>query len=207
MKRAAIAVLVLWTPLVVFGLTPKERAKVQEALTAVELAIGHGEELQKAAEQARIEADNANKVAGMAASSAFSAGVTARKAVTDAESCKKTVAEWEPIIKAVTGPWWFPGGRALIYGAKKSAISLVVIIGIGLLLAVIIKVVITAATGGTVTGGFRIVGGIFARVGKGVFGFFGRLGKRGLALAKKKGKAATTRQIDKIKHRTIGSDD
>jgi hypothetical protein len=199
MKRAAIAVLVLWTPLAVFGLTPKERAKVQEALAAVELAIGHGEELQKAAEQARIEADNANKVAGMAASSAFSAGVTARKAVTDAESCKKTVAEWEPIIKAVTGPWWFPGGNALIYGAKKSAISALVIIVGGFVLFLIIKIVISVTTGGTVTAGLSAGTKVFGKLGR----WSGRAGKRLLSFSRRRGKTVT----DNIRHRTIGSDD
>lgn len=198
MKRAAIAVLILWTPLAVFGLTPKEREKVKQALQAVEEAIGHGDELQKAAEQARIEADNANKVAGMAASSAFSAGVTARKAVSDAEQCKKQVAEWEPIIKAVTGPWWFPGGRALLYGAKKSAISAIVIIVGAFVLFLIIKVLITVFTGGTVTAGLGAGTKIFGKLGR----WAGRAGKRGLSFFRRRGKSA----IDNIEHRTIGSD-
>jgi hypothetical protein len=92
-----------------------------------------------------------------------------------------------PIVAAVTGPWWFPGGNALIYGAKKSAISLLVIIGIGIAIAI----GITLLTGGTVMPAVRIVGGWFARLGKRLLSFFRRGGKAAL---------------DNIEHRTIGED-
>lgn len=128
-------------------LTPPERKLVERILSQAEIAKGANTALKAANEQlaaeagrAHIETANANKVAGMAASSAFSAGVSARAALKDAEDCKKTVAEWEPIIKAVSGPWWFPGLNALLYGIKKCSISLLVIVAAILFILVLIKV-------------------------------------------------------------------
>lgn len=143
MKRLAFILIVAAS----LGLTPPEKKLVERILQQAEIAKGANtalkaanESLASEAEQAHIEAGNANKVAGMAASSAFQAGVSARAALKDAEDCKKTVAEWEPIIKAVSGPWWFPGLNALLYGIKKCSISLLVIIAGIVVILVIIKV-------------------------------------------------------------------
>jgi hypothetical protein len=143
-KRVALVLVAA----IALGLTPAERkAKLQKVREAVELGIQHGKNLQEAAEQARIETDNANAVARMAVDSAMTSDTKAKLA----EALEKrqndqavALAKWkkenEPIIKAVTGPWWFPGGRALLYGAKKSAISAVVIIVGAFVLFLIIKV-------------------------------------------------------------------
>lgn len=195
-------VMAVWFGLTVHALTPPERAKLELVRKAVVAGIEHGKILQDAAEQAQISAENANKVAMMAASSAFTAGVRARTAQAEAERAAKENAEMRPIVKAVTGPWWFPGLNALIYGAKKSFLSLLVIIGIGLLLFVIIKVAITMFTGGTFGAGIGVVGGWFARGGRRLFSWFGRAGKRLLSFSRRHGKET----IDNIEHRTIGSD-
>lgn len=186
MKTAAIAFLILWTPVAVFGLTPKEREKVKQALAAVEKAIGHGEELQRSAEQARIEANNANEVARMAAGSALEAGLKAKSALDEASRCQEENAKMRPIVDAVTGPWWFPGGNALIYGAKKSLISLLVIIAGVIVIFLII--------------GFAVPGARPAL--NAVSSIFGKLWRWLVAIVTRKSKSVA----DNIEHRTIGSD-
>jgi hypothetical protein len=212
-KHALIVIVVAWAlGILLFvlssahGLTPPERKLVERILQQAEIAKGANDALKHAnaelaseAEQARIEAANANSVAMMAASSAFSTGVKAKSALEEAARCKKENEEMRPIVKAVTGPWWFPGGNALIYGAKKSLLSLVVIIVGGFVVFLIIKIAITLLTGGTLTAGFAAVGGIFGKLGR----WFGRAGKRLLSFLQRRGKE----RIDNIKHRTIGTDD
>jgi hypothetical protein len=192
---------------IALGLTPAERkAKLQKVREAVELGIQHGKNLQEAAEQARIETDNANAVARMAVNSAMTSDTKAKLA----EALEKrqndqavALAKWkkenEPIVNAVTGPWWFPGGRALLYGAKKSAISAVVIIFGAFVLFLIIKIVWTVVGGGTWSAGLGAVTGIFGKLGR----WFGRAGKRALSFSRRRGEAA----VDNIRHRTIGDDD
>lgn len=182
----------------VHAYTPKERGRLKVIRSAVMVGIEHGKTLQAAAEQARIEADNANKVALMATDSAITAGNKAKTALDEAARCQKENAEMRPIVKAVTGPWWFPGLNALIYGAKKSFLSLLVIIVIAFVLFVVIKIIITVTTGGTVTAGLGAVGGIFVKLGR----WFGRAFKRLLSFSRRHGKET----IDNIEHRTIGSD-
>jgi hypothetical protein len=201
-KRVALVLVAA----IALGLTPAERkAKLQKVREAVELGIQHGKNLQEAAEQARIETDNANKVAKLAVDSAMTSDTKAKLA----EALEKrqhdqavALAKWkkenEPIIKAVTGPWWFPGGRALLYGAKKSAISAIVIIVGGFVLFLIIKVVLTVVSGGTWSAGLGAVTGIFGAFGR----WLGRAGKRLLSFFRRRGKTA----VDNINHRTIGSE-
>lgn len=195
----------VWFGLNVHAYTPRERDRLKLIRQAVVAGIDHGKALQvvnasleKEAEGAHIEADNANKVAGMAALSAFSAGVTARKAQAEAERAAKENAEMRPIVAAVTGPWWFPGLNALIYGAKKSTISLLVLIGIGIVVFIIIKVAITMFGGGTFTAGLKAGGGIFVKLGR----WFGRAFKRLLSFSRRRGEEVAY----KIEHKTIGSD-
>lgn len=202
-QRKAVIVIAVVAALLIglvnaFALTPAERKKVQFALDAVNEGIEHGKVLQGAAEQARIEADNANKVALMAASSAMSTGLKAKSALEEAARCQTENERMRPIVDAVTGPWWFPGGKALIYGAKKSLLSLVVILVGGFVLFLVIKVLITVFTGGTWSAGLGAVTGIFGKLGR----WFGRAGKRALSFSWRRGKAA----VDNIEHRTIGSD-
>jgi hypothetical protein len=155
MRRLLIFIVAAWAVLTIFyfalrsahALTPPERKLVERILQQAEIAKGANtalkaanEQLAAEAEQATISASNANKVAGMAASSAFQAGLSARNALKEAEDCKKQVAEWEPIIKAVTGPWYFPGFNALLYGIKKCSISLLVIVAALVVILVVIKV-------------------------------------------------------------------
>jgi hypothetical protein len=189
-NRVALAVVAA----IALGLTPVERkAKLQKIREAVEMGIQHGKNLQSEAEQARIETDNANAVARLAVDSAMTSDTKAKLAEVleqrqhdQAVALAKWKKENEPIIKAVTGPWWFPGGRALLYGAKKSAISLVVIIASLVVIFVIIGLVVPGARPA-----LQMAGGLF-----------GRAGKRFLSFFRRRGKSA----IDDIEHRTIGSD-
>jgi hypothetical protein len=155
MKRLVIFIVVTWVALTAFffilssaqALTPPERKIVERILQQAEIAKGANTALKAAneqliaeADQAHVETNNANSVAMMAASSAMTTGLKARSALKEAEDCKKQVAEWEPIIKAVSGPWWFPGLNALGYGIKKCSISLFVIVAALVVILVIIKV-------------------------------------------------------------------
>jgi type II secretory pathway pseudopilin PulG len=129
-QRKALVVIVIAAILGIslinaLALTPKEREKAKKVLEAVEMAGEHIKALQSAAEAANLSAQLANDSAGSAWSSAFQVGLTAKKAQEEAERCQKENARMRPIVDAVTGPWWFPGGKALIYGAKKSLLSLV----------------------------------------------------------------------------------
>lgn len=201
--RARIVVLVAWAFIIASGmcalaLTPKEREKAKKILEAVEMAGEHIRALQSAAEAANQSAQTANSSAGSAWSSAFQVGLTAKKAQEEAERCAKENARMRPIVDAVTGPWWFPGGKALLYGAKKSAISAVVIIVGGFVLFLIIKIVLTVLTGGTWSAGLGAVTGIFRSFGR----WLGRAGKRLLSFFRRRGKSA----VDNINHRTIGSE-
>lgn len=199
-------VAVILVAAIALGLTPAERkAKLQKVREAIELGIQHGKNLQAEAEQARIETDNANRVAGLAVDSAMTSDTKAKLA----EALEKrqndqavALAKWkkenEPIVNAVKGPWWFPGLNALIYGAKKSVISLVVIIVGAFVLFLIIKIVLTVVTGGTWSAGLGAVTGIFGKLGR----WFGRAGKRLLSFFRRRGKDVAY----KIEHKTIGSD-
>lgn len=203
-QRKALVVIVIAAILGIslinaLALTPKEREKAKKVLEAVEMAGEHIKALQSAAEAANLSAQLANDSAGSAWSSAFQVGLTAKKAQEEAERCQKENARMRPIVDAVTGPWWFPGGKALIYGAKKSFISLVVILVGGFLLFLIGKVVLTVATGGTWSAGLGAVTGIFGKLGR----WSGRAGKRALSFSRRRGKSA----VDNIRHRTIGTDD
>lgn len=180
------------------ALTPKERELAQKVRTAVEAGIEHNKALQEAAEQARVEAASANSSAGSAWASAMSTELKAKSALEEAARCKKENDEMRPIVATVTGPWWFPGGKALLYGAKKSAVSALVIIIGAFVLFILIKIGIAVATGGTVSVGLGAVGRIFGKLGR----WFGRVGKRLFAFFTRRGKTA----IDNIEHRTIGSD-
>jgi type II secretory pathway pseudopilin PulG len=196
-QRKALVVIVIAAILGIslinaLALTPKEREKAKKVLEAVEMAGEHIKALQSAAEAANLSAQLANDSAGSAWSSAFQVGLTAKKAQEEAERCQKENAR-------ITGPWWFPGGKALIYGAKKSFISLVVILVGGFLLFLIGKVVLTVATGGTWSAGLGAVTGIFGKLGR----WSGRAGKRALSFSRRRGKSA----VDNIRHRTIGHDD
>lgn len=198
-------VMAVWFGLTAHALTPTERQKLELVRKAVVAGIEHGKILQDAAEQAQVSADNANKVAMMAATAAVTTGLTARKAQAEAERAAKENAEMRPIIKAVTGPWWFPGGNALIYGAKKSIISLIVILVGAFVLFLIIKVAITLLTGGTFSAGLGVVTGIFGKLGR----WFGRAFKRLLSFFSRRGKSAADQFLvatKDIEHRTIGSD-
>jgi hypothetical protein len=202
-RKALIVIIIAWIlGIAMFNalaLTPVERKKVQLALDAVNEGIEHGKLLQAAAEQARIEASNANSVAMMAASSAMSTGLKAKSALDEAERCQKENERMRPIVDAVTGPWWFPGGKALIYGAKKSLLSLVVILVGGFVLFLIIKIVLTVVSGGTWSAGLGAVTGIFGALGR----WFARAAKRLLSFFRRRGERA----VDNIRHRTIGDDD
>jgi type II secretory pathway pseudopilin PulG len=203
-QRKALVVIVIAAILGIslvnaLALTPKEREKAKKVLEAVEMAGEHIKALQSAAEAANLSAQVANDSAGSAWSSAFQVGLTAKKAQEEAERCQKENARMRPIVDAVTGPWWFPGGKALIYGAKKSLLSLVVILVGGFVLFLIIKIVLTVVTGGTWSAGLGAVTGIFGKLGR----WFGRAGKRLLSFFTRRGKTAA----DNIRHRTIGTDD
>jgi hypothetical protein len=203
LQTARIVVLVVWAFIIASGvcalaLTPKEKEKAKKVLEAVEMAGEHIKALQFAAEAANQSAQLANSSAGSAWSSAFQVGLTAKKAQEEAERCQKENARMRPIVDAVTGPWWFPGGKALIYGAKKSLLSLVVILVGGFVLFLIIKVVIAVSTGGTVTAGLSAGTKIFGKLGR----WGGRAGKRSLSFLRRRGKTA----VDNIEHRTIGED-
>lgn len=202
--RARIVILVAWAFIIASGmcvlaLTPKEREMAKKILEAVEMAGEHIRALQSAADAANQSAQAANDSAGSAWSSAFQVGLTAKKAQEEAERCQKENARMRPIVDAVTGPWWFPGGNALIYGAKKSLLSLVVILVGAFVLFLVIKILITIATGGTFSAGLGVVGGIFGKLGR----WFGRAMKRLLSFFSRRRKTA----VDNIRHRTIGSDD
>lgn len=185
--RAALAiVLILWTPLV-HGFTPTERQKLEQVRKAVKLGIEHGTALQAAAEQARIESASANSSAGSAWASAFATGVTAKKAQAEAERAKKENDRMRPIVDAVSGPWWFPGLNATLYGLKKMSISCGILI--------VILIIIFVAIGFLVPGARPVLD----LVG----GWFGRAGKRFLSFFRRRGKTA----VDNIRHRTIGTDD
>jgi hypothetical protein len=170
-QRKALVVIVIAAILGIslvnaLALTPKEKEKARKILEAVEMAGEHIKALQFAAEAANQSAQAANSSAGSAWSSAFQVGLTAKKAQEEAERCQKENARMRPIVDAVTGPWWFPGGKALIYGAKKSLLSLVVILVGGFVLFLIIKVLITVFTGGTWSAGLGAVTGIFGKLGR-----------------------------------------
>jgi hypothetical protein len=200
-KTALIIIVVAWLiggAIYALALTPKEKEKAKKVLEAVEMAGEHIKALQFAAEAANQSAQIANDSAGSAWSSAFQVGLTAKKAQEEAERCAKENARMRPIVDAVTGPWWFPGGKALLYGATKSAISLVVILVGAFVLFLIIKIVLTVVTGGTWSAGLGAVTGIFGKLGR----WFGRAGKRLLSFSWRRGKAA----VDNINHRTIGSE-
>lgn len=164
------------------ALTPTERKKVQLALDAVNIGLEHNKSLQAAAEQAQQSTSAANSSAGSAWASAFSTGLKAKNALDEAARCQTENARMRPIVDAVTGPWWFPGGNALIYGAKKSLLSLFVIIVGAFVLFLIIKIVITMVTGGTFTAGLGAVGGIFGKLGR----WFWRAGKRFLSFFRRR---------------------
>jgi hypothetical protein len=200
-KAAVIIIVVAWIlggAIYALALTPKEKEKAKKVLEAVEMAGEHIKALQFAAEAANQSAQLANDSAGSAWSSAFQVGLTAKKAQEEAERCQKENARMRPIVDAVTGPWWFPGGNALLYGAKKSAISAIVIIVGGFVLFLIIKVVLTVVSGGTWSAGLGAVTGIFGAFGR----WLGRAGKRLLSFFRRRGKTA----VDNINHRTIGSE-
>lgn len=197
MSAVVVAILIFAGAISSDALTPKEREKVQQALAAVDKAIAHGEALTAAAEQARIEADNANKVALLAAESAMTSETKAKLAEAleerqfkEFERAAKENAEMRKIVDQVSGPWWFPGLNALIYGIKKCALSLLVII-VGI---VVLFIVVTLAVPGF-RPAFGAVTGFFGRI-------FGSVGKGALSVIKRKSKAVE----DNIEHRTIGSE-
>jgi len=198
-RRAILGIVAFFVgSAIVLALTPKEREKAKKVLEAVEMAGEHIKALQLAAEAANQSAQLANDSAGSAWSSAFQVGLTAKKAQEEAERCQKENARMRPIVDAVTGPWWFPGGKALLYGAKKSAISLVVILVGTFVLFLIIKIVLTVVTGGTWSAGLGAAGAVFGKLGR----WGGRAGKRGLSFFRRRGKSV----VDNINHRTIGSE-
>jgi hypothetical protein len=181
MSAVVVAVLIFAGAINSDALTPKEREKVQHA----------------AAEQARIEADNANKVALLAAESAMTSETKAKLAEAleerqfkEFERAAKENAEMRKIVDQVSGPWWFPGLNALIYGIKKCALSLLVIIA-GI---VVLFIVVTLAVPGF-RPAFGAVTGFLGRI-------FGSVGKGALSVIKRKSKAVE----DNIEHRTIGSE-
>lgn len=164
MKRGLILAAIVFVSL---GLTPQESKIIQHALDQTEIAIQHGktleaevEKLKGEAEQASASASSANSSAGSAWASAFTTGIKAAAAAKEAEACQKENAEMRPIVKAVTGPWWFPGLNALLYGIKKCSISLVVII-VGI---VVILVVIKLLTGLSCGAIFTPILGFFAKI-------------------------------------------
>jgi len=166
------------------ALTPKEREKIALAVGAIDVGIAHNKALQEAAKMSDILAENAIATAKLAVDSAQTSETKAavaedleRQQHDKAVALEKENRPLRELKNQVSGPWWFPGGRALLYGAKKSAISLVVIVGGGLLLFVVIKVAITMFTGGTLTAGLSAVGGIFSKLGKGALAIVTRKGK------------------------------
>lgn len=157
-------------------LTPTERPIVERALAQAEIAKGANtalkdanEKLAQEAEGAHIEAGNANSVAMKATSSAISTGLKARAAEKEAIECQKENERMRPIVAAVSGPWWFPGGNAAIYAFKKCSLSLLVIIA-GL---VVILVVIKVTTGLSLGAMFNPIIGFFSKIP----GWISRAGK------------------------------
>ena len=190
-RKFALILLLIASP--AFALTSQERKLVQHAKTELDAAIAHGEALAKENEQSKIAAADANEFAVLAAKSALDATGKIAEAEAKAKAeheelvkCATENAEMRSIVDAVSGPWWFPGGRAVLYGLKKSAISLLVIV-VGLL------VIFVALT--LLVPGLRPVLGFVGAV-------LGRIGKGLLALLTRKGKAAA----QAIEHKTIGTD-
>lgn len=186
---AAWAVYAVWLS-TALCLTQPERKIVERALAQAEIAKGANTLLKSAnellgaeAEQARISATNANSVAMMAATSAFTTGLRARAAEKDAILCKQENDRMRPVYNAVKGPWWFPGLNALIYGIKKSSISLLVIIA-GV---VVILVIIKLTTGLSFGAMFNPIIKFFSKI-PGWIGRAGKAAKDGLSKLKRKPK-------------------
>lgn len=153
-----------------YGYSPNERGRLKLIRTAVIAGIEHGKALQlaneslaKEAESAHVEADNANKVAGMAASSAFTAGVTARKAQAEAERAAKENAEMRPIVEQVN-KWC--GLGAFVYGIER-ILHCLMWLAIGIVALVVLFFVaslIFPALGPILRLGTGFIGGVFSRI-------------------------------------------
>jgi hypothetical protein len=199
-RRLLAFIVIAWIALTLFyfvlraqALTPEERKIVQHAKEQLDIAIAHGGELEKAAEDAKNNAQISDNAASLATASAQTAGEKAEKAEKQAQEqhdelvkCAKENEEMRPIVAAVSGPWWFPGLNALFYGIKKCALSLTVIV-LGL---VVLVVVLCLAVPG-----LRPVLGAAG-------GIFGRLWKWLVSVITRKSKAVE----DNIEHQTMGSD-
>lgn len=187
--KTKITLLLVVLAIPALALTPKEKEKVRAALQAVEEGIKqnqqaeeHGKVVQAAADAATTSSTQAKLEAALAKRSAFEAGEKAKRAEDQVAELKKDNDRMRPIVDAVTGPWWFRGGKALIYGAKQSALTLIVYIVGGFALFLIIKVAITLFTGGTVTAGLSAGTKIFGKLGR----WFGRAFSRLSSQARKK---------------------
>lgn len=149
-----IVAVTLWTALLLFlfatnafSLTKPERLIVLRMKGDLDAAINERASAKAEVEQAQSEAKSARDAAGLAASSA---ATTAAKAKTAEDAalkehnelarCATENASNRELIKAVTGPWWCPGLNALIYGLKKSTLSLLVIIAIVVVIGILLKV-------------------------------------------------------------------
>lgn len=157
----------------VFALTPKERTLVLHAKSELEGAIAHGVALEAELLQANLHSAAAGSAA-ITASASVAVAATKIKTAEDQvkkeheelKRCATENAEMRILVEKVTGPWWFPGGKALLYGLQKSLISLFVIIAALIVIVVGLKLFVPAAAP--------------------ALAFVGRLGPRVLSLFKRK---------------------
>lgn len=128
-----------------YALTPKERAIVQHAAKGVDDAIVHNDVAKAETAAANAAASSAEASAKAADDRAALAEQQAKTQHDELERSAKENEKMRPIVKEVQS-WWGIGG--IIYGFKRLAVHILILIAVLLVLGIVLAIAAPGAISG-----------------------------------------------------------